>query len=81
MIPGLNRVAVLVGQRNPSGFLASEEYKEMKVAAHVLGVKLQVLSARDPDTIETAFLTLTKDRVQGFISHLSRSIYNIVTIS
>ena len=67
VIPGLNRVAVLVGQRNPSGFLASEEYKEMTVAAQVLRVKLQVLSARDPNTIETAFLTLTRDRVQGLI--------------
>jgi putative ABC transport system substrate-binding protein len=67
VIPGLNRVAVLVGQTNPSGFMASAEYKEMKVAAQVLGVKLQVLSARDPDTIEAAFLTLTKDRIQGYI--------------
>jgi putative ABC transport system substrate-binding protein len=66
VIPGLNHVAVLVGT-NLSGFMASDEYKEMKVAAQVLGVKLQVLSARDPDTIETAFLTLTKDRIQGLI--------------
>jgi putative tryptophan/tyrosine transport system substrate-binding protein len=67
VIPGLNRVAVLVAQTNPGGFMASEEYKEMEVAAQVLGVKLQVISARDPDTIEAAFLTLTKDRVQGLI--------------
>jgi putative tryptophan/tyrosine transport system substrate-binding protein len=67
VIPGLNRVAVLVAHTNLSGFMASAEYKEMKVAAQMLGVKLQVLSARDPDTIETAFLTLTKDRIQGLI--------------
>jgi putative ABC transport system substrate-binding protein len=67
VIPGLNRVAVLVAQTTPGGFMASEEYKEMKVAAQVLGLKLQVLSARDSDTIETAFLMLTKDRIQGLI--------------
>jgi putative ABC transport system substrate-binding protein len=67
VVPGVKRVAVLVPQSDPARFMARDEYKEMEAAARVLGVKLQVLSARDPDTIDNAFLAMTKERAQALI--------------
>ena len=54
-------------ETDPARFMATDEYKEMEAAARVLGVKLQVLSARDPDTIDNAFLAMTKERAQALI--------------
>jgi putative ABC transport system substrate-binding protein len=67
VVPGVKRVAVLVPHTDPARFMARDEYKEMEAAARVLGVKLQVLSARDPDTIDKAFLAMTKERTQALI--------------
>jgi putative tryptophan/tyrosine transport system substrate-binding protein len=67
VIPGVKGVAVFVPHRDPSRYMATEEYKEMEVAARVLKVKLHVLSPRNPDTIDTAFLTMSKDHAQGLI--------------
>jgi putative ABC transport system substrate-binding protein len=39
----------------------------MEAAARVLGVKLQLLSARDPDTTDNAFVAMTKERAQALI--------------
>ena len=47
--------------------MARDEYKEMEVVARVLAVKLQVISARDPDTIENAFWPMTKERAQALV--------------
>jgi putative tryptophan/tyrosine transport system substrate-binding protein len=67
VVPGVKRVAVIVARSDPAGFMAGDEYKEMEAAARVLGVKLQVLSARDPDTIDKAFLAMIKERAQALI--------------
>jgi putative ABC transport system substrate-binding protein len=39
----------------------------MEAAARVLGVKLQVLNALDPDTIDSAFLAMSKERAEALI--------------
>jgi putative ABC transport system substrate-binding protein len=63
-VPGIKRIAVLTASRN---FEATNEYREIEAAARVLGVKLQILSARDPDTIDSAFLAMTKERVEALV--------------
>jgi putative ABC transport system substrate-binding protein len=65
--PGVKRVGVLVPQTDPARFMARPENKEMEAASRVLGVKLQVLSARDPDTIDNAFVAMIKERAQALI--------------
>jgi putative tryptophan/tyrosine transport system substrate-binding protein len=67
VVPGVKRVAVLSAQADRARFMATNEYKEMEAAARVLGVKLQTLSARDPDTTDNAFVAMTKERVQALL--------------
>jgi putative ABC transport system substrate-binding protein len=67
VVPGIKRVAVFSPYPDPARLTARDEYKEMEAAARVLGVKLQVLSARDPGTIDDAFSAMTKERAQGLI--------------
>ena len=77
MVPGVKRIAVLTSSRK---FMARDEYKEMEAAARALGVKLQILKARDPNAIESAFLAMSKERAEAlyvtpsirFIQHLDR---------
>jgi ABC-type uncharacterized transport system substrate-binding protein len=47
--------------------MATHEYKEMEAAARFLGVKLQLLTARDSDTIDNAFMATTKERAEGLV--------------
>ena len=47
--------------------MATDEYREMEAGARALGVKLQVLQARDPATIDNAFLAMNKERAQALI--------------
>jgi putative ABC transport system substrate-binding protein len=61
VVPGVKRIAVLSAYSDRARFVATEEYKEMEAAARALGVKLQVLLARDPATIDNAFLAMTKE--------------------
>jgi putative ABC transport system substrate-binding protein len=63
-VPGIKRVAVLTVSSN---FTATNEYKEMEAASRVLGVKLQVLRALDPDSIDSAFLAMTKERAEALV--------------
>jgi putative ABC transport system substrate-binding protein len=63
-LPGIRRIAVLTTSRN---FKATNEYREMETAAPVLGVKLQILSARDPETIDGAFLATTRERAEALV--------------
>jgi putative tryptophan/tyrosine transport system substrate-binding protein len=67
VVPGVKRIAVLSAQADQSRFMATEEYKEVEAAARVLGVKLQVLTARDPDAIDDAFLAMPKEGAQALI--------------
>ena len=61
---GIKRAAVLTVSSN---FEATNEYKDLESAARVLGVKLQILRARDPDTIDSAFAAMSKDRAQALV--------------
>jgi ABC-type uncharacterized transport system substrate-binding protein len=66
-VPGIKRVGVLVAQIDPARFMARDESKEMEAAARVLGVKLQILKARDPSAIENAFSAMTKERAEALV--------------
>jgi hypothetical protein len=39
----------------------------MEAAARVLGVKLQVLKALDPDTIDSAFFAMRRERAEALV--------------
>jgi ABC-type uncharacterized transport system substrate-binding protein len=66
VVPGSKRIAVLAPQ-NRARFMATDEYKEMEGAARVLAVKLQILSARDLNTIDSAFLAMNEERAEALI--------------
>ncbi len=80
-VPGVKRIAVLTPSRK---FAAREGrmYKEVEAAARALRMKLQILKARDPDTIDSAFLEMTKGRAEAltmtpssrYIQHRERII-------
>jgi putative ABC transport system substrate-binding protein len=67
VVPGVKRVAVLAPRADLARFMVTDEYKEMEAAARVLGVKLQILWARDPNAIDKVFLAMTKEQAQGLI--------------
>jgi putative ABC transport system substrate-binding protein len=83
-VPGAQRIAVLTAESDPARFMARDAYKEMEAAARALGVKLQILQARDPATIDNAFVAMTKERTQAlvvipnprFFQHRERIIKN-----
>ncbi len=64
IVPGVKRIALLTSSRR---FAAGEDprYKKMEAAARALGVKLQVLRGRDPNTIDSAFLAMSKERAEA----------------
>jgi putative ABC transport system substrate-binding protein len=64
--PGVKRIAVLTWSQK---FAAGETrtYKDLEAVARALGVKLQVLLAIDPATIDKAFLAMTKEHAQALI--------------
>jgi putative ABC transport system substrate-binding protein len=64
VVPGIKRIAVLTTSSN---FNSTNEYKEMEAAARVLGVKLQVLRALDPDTIDGAFMAMSRKRAEALV--------------
>jgi putative ABC transport system substrate-binding protein len=64
VIPQIKRIAVLTVS---SKFEATDEYREMEAAARALGVRLQVLRAIDPETIDNAFLAMTKERAEALV--------------
>ena len=66
VVPGTRRIAVLLA-RNLVPFMATDEYKEMAAAARGFGVKLQVLTALDPNAIDNAFLATTTEHAQALI--------------
>jgi len=64
VVPGIKRIAVLTTSNN---FKATNEHKEMEAAARVLDVKLQVLKALDPETIDSAFLAMSRERAEALV--------------
>ena len=67
VVPGAKRIAVLTAEPDPARFMARDASKEMEAAARALGLKLQVLSAREPDTIDNAFAAMSKERAQALL--------------
>jgi putative ABC transport system substrate-binding protein len=67
VVPEAKRVAVLAAQTDQTRYMATRTYKELEAAARALGMKLQVLLARDPATIDNAFLAINKERAQALI--------------
>ena len=66
-LPEVKRVAVFTAARQVDRWKATDEYKETEAAARVLGVKLQILTARDPDTIDNGFTAITKERAEAIV--------------
>jgi putative tryptophan/tyrosine transport system substrate-binding protein len=65
-VPGVERIAVLTtSQRLAAG--ESSVYKELAAVAQALGLKLQVLLAHDPTTIDKAFLAMKTGNAQALI--------------
>jgi putative ABC transport system substrate-binding protein len=62
-VPGIRRVAVLWNPANRVFQL--QLIKETEAAARLLGIQLQMVEARDLASIETAFATISKERVWG----------------
>ncbi|MGH7826774.1 MAG: ABC transporter substrate-binding protein, partial [Candidatus Binatia bacterium] len=67
VVPGVTHITVLAAQSDRVGFMATDEYKEMEAAARALGVKLQILWARDASAIDNAFLAMSKGRAEALI--------------
>jgi putative ABC transport system substrate-binding protein len=65
--PQIKRVAVLTGARRLEKWVTTDEHKQMEAAARLLGVKLQLLSAQDVATIDSAFIAASKERAQGIV--------------
>ena len=67
VVPEAKRIAVLAAQIDQARYMATRTYKGLEAAARVLGAKLQLLLARDPATIDNAFLAMTKEHAQALI--------------
>jgi len=59
LVPGAVRVAVLVNPTNPNFETTSTD---VEAAAHALGLKIQVRSARTIDELDAAFTTFARER-------------------
>jgi putative ABC transport system substrate-binding protein len=64
MIPHASRIAILVDPSNSSGMFGAHE---MQLAAQVLGISVQVLSARSAEEFESAFKSILQPPVVALI--------------
>jgi putative ABC transport system substrate-binding protein len=76
VVPGVSRVAVLwhpggAGERTGRNML-----KEAEVGARALGVRLQVVEARNPEDFDRAFSDMTKARSGALTVWTSPALYN-----
>ena len=62
--PAASRVAVLT---NPTNRSHATLTRELKAAARALGVQLQVLDARSPDQLDSAFAAMTRERAAALL--------------
>jgi putative ABC transport system substrate-binding protein len=63
-VPNVRRVAVLSNSGNPGNALALEN---VKTRARSLGVQLQILEARGPNELESAFKAMARERAEAFL--------------
>jgi len=64
-VPGLRRVAVLWNPTNRVYHM--QLIRETEAAARLLDIQLQMFPARDAESIETAFVAISKGRASGLI--------------
>jgi putative ABC transport system substrate-binding protein len=63
LVPRLTRVAVLL---NPADRSRTESsLRDVRAAAHTMGVQIQILNANDSREIDTAFETISRERPDG----------------
>jgi putative ABC transport system substrate-binding protein len=58
----MKRVAVLFDMSNP---VSPREWKEILATAHAFGLQAEVLDARKPEDLEVAFLSASRQHVDG----------------
>jgi len=63
-VPGVSRLAVLLGPPAPADPLF---LREAEVAARALHIELQVLRARDPGEFDSAFAAMTRERASAVL--------------
>jgi putative ABC transport system substrate-binding protein len=64
VVPKVSRVAVLM---NPSNQSAPSMLRETQAAARALRVQLQVVEARPPSELNSAFSAMTRDRARALV--------------
>jgi len=64
VVPKVSRVALL---RHPDNPATAAQLREAEAAARVLGVRLQILEARNPHEIDRAFAALTRERAGALL--------------
>ena len=64
MVPKISRVAVLRHPVNPG---SASFLREAEPAARILGIRLQLLEARDPQGIDSAFTAMARERAGALL--------------
>jgi putative ABC transport system substrate-binding protein len=64
VVPKVSRVALLWNPANPGG---APQLRQAEAAARALGVQLQLLEARDPQEIDSAFAVMTRERAGALL--------------
>jgi putative ABC transport system substrate-binding protein len=72
VVPKVSRVAVLQHPDNPA---SAPMLREVEARARALGVRLQILGARNPAEIDSAFAAMTRERA-GALLTLSDAIFD-----
>jgi putative ABC transport system substrate-binding protein len=64
VVPKVSRVAILWNPDNPG---SAPQLRQAEAAARALGVRLQLLEARNPREIDTAFVAMTRERAGALL--------------
>jgi putative ABC transport system substrate-binding protein len=64
LVPGATRIAVLVNLNSP---FAESTIAEVRAAASIVGLQIEVLTANDNQGIDTAFASLAQKQVGGLL--------------
>jgi ABC-type uncharacterized transport system substrate-binding protein len=64
IVPGLTRLAILYNSANP---VSEPELKSTEAAGRLLGLQLLSIGAKDPNELENAFSTMSRERADALI--------------
>jgi putative ABC transport system substrate-binding protein len=64
VVPTVSRVALLWNPANPA---SAPQVREAEAAARAVGVQLQLLEARSPQEIESAFAAMTREQAEALV--------------